>query len=246
MIQDIFPYKFHPEYQPSSIRPGIDYFLCYKKDKVLLKSDTIPHLKDIFHIINTEDLKFLFFIDDIGFYTIEAPLEEFDDFKYTSINIFRKFSPKHLAFAGVTGYHLSIWYASNKYCGACGQKLIHSHTERALICPACSRIIYPNISIAVVVAITNGDEILLSKYPHGLNYALIAGFVETGETLEEACKREVMEEVGLRIKNLKYYGPQPWGFSQTMMIGFFAELDGSNKITLDRNELSEADRKSVV
>jgi len=240
MIQDIFPYKFHPEYKPRMANPDKDYLLCYNKDKVLLKADTIPYVKDILDYVNNEDLQYLFSIDDIGFYSRKLPLDEIDDFKYVSVNTFRKFSPKHLAFAGVTGYHLSIWYAGNKYCGICGKELLHKDNERALICSTCGRVIYPNISMAVVVGIINGDEILLSKYPNGINYALIAGFVETGETLEEACQREVMEEVGLKIKNLKYYGSQPWGFSQSMMIGFFAELDGSNVITLDKNELAEA------
>lgn len=240
MIQDIDPYKFHPEYQPRVANPEKDFFLCYSKDNVLLKDNSIPHVKDVLHVVKLEELQFLFSIDDIAFYSTNSISNESENFRYESINTFRTFLPKYLALAGVTGYHLSTWYAGNKFCGTCGAKLVHKENERALACPACQRIIYPNISIAVIVAITNGDEILLSRYPNRTNYALIAGFVEIGETLEETCRREVMEEVGLKIKNLKYYGSQPWGFSQSLMVGFFAELDGAKEITLDTNELAEA------
>lgn len=238
MIQDIFPYKFYPEYRPRAAKPD-DFLLCYSKDKVLLKSEKLPQIQDVLSLDQT-DLQFLFSVDDIAFYSPQEPLNLGDGFTYASINIFRKFASKHLALAGVTGYHLATWYAGNKFCGACGGKFKHKENERALVCPTCGRIIYPNISIAVIVAITNGDEILLSKYPGRDNFALIAGFVEIGETLEDTCRREVMEEVGLKIKNLRYYGSQPWGFSQSMMVGFFAELDGPKKITLDTNELAYA------
>ena len=96
---------------------------------------------------------------------------------------------------------------------------------------------------AVIVAVTNGDKILLSKYANReyTRYALLAGFTEIGESVEETVRREVMEEVGLHVKNLKYYKSQPWAFSDTLLMGFFAEVEGNDRITLDREELAVAE-----
>jgi NAD+ diphosphatase len=92
------------------------------------------------------------------------------------------------------------------------------------------------------VAIIDGDRLLMARSASGLfrRFSLIAGYVQFGETLEEAVQREAREEVGLRVKNVRYYKSQPWAFSDTEMIGFFAELDGSPEIALDDGELAEA------
>ena len=120
-----------------------------------------------------------------------------------------------------------------------------SERERALVCPECGLTEYPKISPAVIVAIYDGDRLLMSRYRPSPDhqyrgYALIAGFVEIGESFEDTIRREVMEEVGIRVKNIRYYKSQPWAFSDTEMIGFFAELDGDATITLQEDELSEA------
>ena len=111
-----------------------------------------------------------------------------------------------------------------------------------MVCPECKNIEYPKISPAVIVAVTNGNRLLLSRYARGgyRNYALIAGFAEVGETLEDTVRREVMEEVGLKVKNIRYYKSQPWSFSDSLLVGFFAELDGDDTITLEEEELAEA------
>ena len=102
---------------------------------------------------------------------------------------------------------------------------------------------FPKICPAVIVAVTDKDRILMSRYRGRAyrGYALIAGFVEIGETFEETVRREVMEEVGLKVKNIRYYKSQPWSFSGTLLMGFFCELDGEDEtITLEEDELSEA------
>ena len=95
---------------------------------------------------------------------------------------------------------------------------------------------------AVIVGVTNGNQLLLTKYAHRNlpYYALIAGFVEIGETVEECVQREVMEEVGLKVKNIRYYKSQPWGVVQDLLMGFFCAVDGDTTIKLERNELKEA------
>lgn len=150
--------------------------------------------------------------------------------------------PSWLAFAGLTALHLASWYAQHQYCGRCATALEHSTEERALTCPACGQIEYPKISPVVIVAITNGENLLLTKHAHAAykNYALVAGFVEVGETLEEAARREIREEVGLEVKSIQYYKSQPWGLTETLLMGFFSEVEGSPEVTLHDGELSEA------
>lgn len=112
-----------------------------------------------------------------------------------------------------------------------------------LLCPQCGNMVYPRISPAVIIAVTHGNRLLMSKYAQReyKKYALLAGFTEIGETLEETVEREVMEEVGLRVKNITYYKSQPWSFSDTLLMGFFCELDGEEEITLDEEELALAE-----
>ncbi|MCD8069601.1 MAG: NAD(+) diphosphatase [Lachnospiraceae bacterium] len=142
----------------------------------------------------------------------------------------------------MTGWHLYVWYRSNQFCGRCGQRTVRDTKERMLSCPHCGNMIYPRINPAVIVAVTDGDRLLLSRYAGRVHtgYALIAGFVEIGETLEETVAREVMEEVGLKVRNIRYYKSQPWGVDGNVLQGFFCELDGEDHIRLDRRELSMA------
>ena len=117
-----------------------------------------------------------------------------------------------------------------------------SKIERAMVCPACSNTVYPKICPAVIVAIHDGDRLVLTRYKDRpfKHYALVAGFNEIGESIEETVHREVLEETGLRVKNLRFYKSQPWVFTDTLLFGFFAELDGSDKITVQEDELAEA------
>lgn len=95
----------------------------------------------------------------------------------------------------------------------------------------------------MIIGVTHGNKILMSKYAGRdfKEYALLAGFCEVGETIEETVKREVMEEVGLKVKNITYFKSQPWSFSDTLLMGFFCELDGDGTISIDQEELSMAE-----
>ena len=110
-------------------------------------------------------------------------------------------------------------------------------------CPKCNALHYPKISPAVIVAVRNGDKLLMTKYAGRdyKKYALVAGFAEIGETIEETVKREVMEEAGLKVKNIQYYKSQPWSFTDTLLFGFYCEVDGDDSITMDEEELSVAE-----
>ena len=109
-------------------------------------------------------------------------------------------------------------------------------------CANCCNMVYPTIAPAVIVGVTNGDKLLMTRYAAGptKKYALIAGFAEIGETFEETVVREVMEEAGLKVKNIRYYKSQPWPFSGSLLMGFFCELDGPDTIVMYKDELDEA------
>ncbi|MEI3416410.1 MAG: NAD(+) diphosphatase [Christensenellaceae bacterium] len=141
-----------------------------------------------------------------------------------------KGAPAELApwvgFAGVTGWQLGRWEGQHHYCGACGAPMRASQRECALVCTKCGCREYPRINPAVIVAVRDGEDLLMirSQLSTTGRYHLLSGYVEVGETLEQTVEREVMEEVGVRIKNIRYYANQPWSFSDTLMIGFTAKL----------------------
>ncbi len=151
--------------------------------------------------------------------------------------------PKEMCFVLYTAYHLYQWYRDNQFCGRCGRQVTPDAKERMLYCAACGNQIYPKIAPAVIVAVTHGDQILLTKYAgrEYQKYALIAGFTEIGETAEQTVQREVMEEVGLHVNNIRYYKSQPWGVDSNLLIGYFADLEKVETVCLDKNELAAAE-----
>ena len=151
-------------------------------------------------------------------------------------------APAPLPLVAATAAHLFRWYDTTRFCPRCASPLKHAEKERALACPSCGHILYPVIAPCVIVAVTHEDRLLLTRYarPGAKHLVLVAGFIEIGETAEQAAAREVMEETGLRIKNLRYQGSQPWGFSGSLVSAFSAELDGPDTIRLDTSELAEA------
>jgi NAD+ diphosphatase len=133
------------------------------------------------------------------------------------------------------------WDRTHRFCGQCGTATELVPGERARKCPACGHTAYPRISPAIIVLITRGDEVLLARgrnFPSGF-YSTPAGFVEPGETLEEAVAREIKEEVGIDVKDIRYFGSQPWPYPHQMMIGFTATWE-SGDIVIDTNEIADA------
>lgn len=137
--------------------------------------------------------------------------------------------------------HLVHWDRNSTYCGTCGDKQQSSQTEHAKHCARCERTTYPVIAPAVIMRITDGDRILLAhahRMPKGL-YSVLAGFVNPGEALETTVAREVREETGLDIQNIRYFASQPWPFPNALMIGFTADYAGG-VLTVDQHELEDA------
>lgn len=137
--------------------------------------------------------------------------------------------------------HLLDWDRSHRFCGRCGGPMEDKSDERAKHCPACGLVNYPRLNPAVIVAVIKDDQILLARNNRfrGPFYSVLAGFVEPGETLEQCVEREIREEVGLSVKNIRYFGSQPWPFPNSLMVGFTADYAGGS-IVVDNAELMEA------
>lgn len=161
---------------------------------------------------------------------------------FSLISHYRALGPKQTVYACAVGESLTRWYTGNRFCGACGKPMIRSTTERALVCPVCGRTVYPKICPAVIVAVCHGNLLLLTKYAGRSfrRYALVAGFHEIGETIEQTVRREVREETGLEVGNLRFYKSQPWVVTDSLLLGFFADLTGPAAIRLQTDELAEA------
>lgn len=137
---------------------------------------------------------------------------------------------------------LQHWNRQTQFCGACGSHNDVKTDEVAKKCPVCGNVTYPRISPAIIVAVRRGNRLLLAHARHFTEgmYSLVAGFVEPGEMLEHAVAREVMEETGIRVKNIRYWGSQPWPFTDSLMTGFTAEYE-SGDVTPDGVEITDAD-----
>ena len=256
MIQDISPHHldnvFHPGTSPGPdsilfIVSGSDVLACRSEDGI-----SFPRHREVSAAAPSEaspdtgsgaGFTYLFRLDQTDCFWLNAEISCPEKYHFYSLRELRKSGcgPKYLFFAAYTALQLINWYRDNAYCGRCASPTGHSLNERALICPRCLKTVYPRINPAVIVGVTDGDKIVLTKYagrdvPY---YALIAGFTEIGETLEETVAREVMEEVGLRVKNIRYYKSQPWAMADDILMGFYCDVDGDTTIRLDRNELKE-------
>lgn len=166
-------------------------------------------------------------------------ITETDEVRYVDFNIFRSLDPQTASLLTACR-HLWVWYETNRYCGKCASRLAPDQFERALRCPNCGNLLFPTIAPAVIVAITCGDRILLARNVRYQHYALIAGYVEVGETLEHALRREVLEEVGLEIHDVRYLGDQPWGVSGSHMFAFHAKADDHAPLQIQKSELADA------
>ena len=253
MIQDIAPHKLENPYDPQALPEEGSMLFLRKDNKLLMKLIDGDIRFPLYHedgkLAAGSDCVYLFRLDGKSCFWVRQPdqafLEEEEAHQYAWYGLReirgKGLGSQHLMFAAYTALQLISWYEDNVYCGRCASKTVHSKKERAVVCPCCGRTIYPRIVPAVIVGVTDGDRIVLTKYsgrevPY---YALVAGFTEIGETLEETVAREVMEEVGLKVKNIRYYKSQPWAMADDILMGFFCDVDGDRTIKLDTSELKE-------
>jgi NAD+ diphosphatase len=211
MIQDIQPYAFDNTFRHKT--PDARSQILHIRDNAVLIRETEDGIAfPAYGELAPPDTEYtyLFSIDDTIFF-LALPADPQEDYAYAALMEFRGKKPRHLAYAAAVGCQLYDWYSKNRFCGRCSAPMAHDGKERMMRCPRCDNMVFPRISPAVIVGIIDGDRILLTRYSGRLyrRYALVAGFAETGEAIEETVQREVMEEVGLRVKNLRYYKSQP-------------------------------------
>ena len=245
MIQEIAPHRYDNHYEPLSPSPDDRVFL-FSPPKMLAREGEgreirFPRLKDFARLPG--ELIYLFSIDGEKFFLAQPDGEwEAPGFSLLHTGAIRGCTPPELSFAAATAMQLSRWYRDNRFCGRCGGEMARDTKERMLYCPRCKNTVYPKISPCIITGITDGDRILLTKYARsGYNhYALVAGFCEIGESFEETLRREVAEEVGLEVENIRYWNSQPWSFSDSLLAGFFCDVRGSRTPRLVDGELKEA------
>lgn len=247
MLQDLYPHIYHNEIswkQPESE----DYALVYAPDRTVYccvqdGELTLPRIRDIASF-DAGAAQYAFCIDCTAYYLVDAHPEAAAPFSYLPSAQLRSMTAhtSTALFAAAAGESLFRWYSSQQFCGRCSRRMEKSTVERAMVCPACGNTVYPKICPAVIAAVHDGDRLLLTRYRGRAfkKYALIAGFNEIGESIEDTVRREVLEEAGVHVKNLRFYKSQPWVFTDTLLMGFFCELDGSDRITMQESELSEA------
>ena len=220
-----------------------DFCICFSFGNILVgDGDTarFPIYSEVKLMV--EKCVYIFSIDGHKYFLCQLREDEPVGYHLVPMRTFMSLKPKATVYAGMTAFHLYVWYRDTKYCGRCGSPLTHDTKERMMYCDKCKNQIYPKIMPAIIVGVIHEDKILVTKYrgrEYG-GYALIAGFTEIGETAEQTVAREVMEEAGVKVKNIKYFGTQPWGIAQDLLLGYFCELDGEPNIKMDDQELSYA------
>lgn len=186
---------------------------------------------------------FLGLLDGTPCFAVEAPRETTPPggMEFYPLRTLYEHMDEDLFHLAGRALQLLSWDVTHRFCGRCGTALAEAGHEHAKICPNCGQSHYPRISPAVITAILKDGKILLAhsaRFPNKM-YGLIAGFAEAGETLEDCVRRETMEEVGIQLGDIRYFGSQQWPFPNSLMIGFIADYE-SGEITVDGEEIAEA------
>ena len=238
------PVTFAPLIRPQDHDEALTF--VFHRGELLLRNATLalPAPADVaglqlpaerFHALGTMDGRYY------QMAWVDEPLLSGADYGYHGLrSLFGVLDDGFLGLAG-RAFQLGEWARTHRYCGACAHVMQQLEGERCLKCPNCGHSAYPRISPAMMVLIRKGDQVLLAMHTNSpyKRYTALAGFLEAGESVEEAVHREVYEEVGLRVHNLKYFASQPWPFPHSLMIAYTAEyLDGD--IRLDPNEIADA------
>lgn len=232
----------------SAFKTSDAFWLVTYKEKVLIDKEQgkliSGYWSDLasFHAFE-EDVLHIGEVADKGFYLIDIGAQSFDEESFTALSLRALVMQLPQKFFPMVSraWQLSLFLRTHRYCGQCGSKMTRVDWELATHCHNCQHRCYPRISPCIIVAIKHQDKILLARGRHHINnmYSTLAGFVESGETLEQAVHREVMEEVNVKVKNLRYFGSQPWPFPHSLMCGFIADYDEGD-IKVDGDEILEA------
>ena len=255
MLQDLDYGRLENEFRKQAPE-ATDTVICFSDNRVLLarNEDGSWELPKVHQVLDWsadwnrwpgEPFRYVFRLHEVNYFLWMGAAGDCPEtgYGYEMVRMLRQNVTKEVCYCVMTAWHLYNWYRVNRFCGNCATPTVHDGKERMLRCPNCGNMIFPRISPAVIVAVTDGDRLVMTKYAgRGYShYALIAGFTEIGETVEQTVQREVMEEVGLKVKNLRYYKSQPWGVDGNVLMGFYCDLDGDDTIALDETELAVAE-----
>lgn len=212
--------------------------------KLLLINNEVPSYKEVINLdLNFTYLRFIGNIGGTSCFAIDANYGEkyLSSFKFVALRQLYSLLPEYHLNATIYGFQIILWNRKNKYCGRCG-----SPTEENLrntlvkFCSNCNEEYYPKISPSVIVAVIKDNEILLAQHKRVTNgmFTVLAGFVNPGESLEDCIHREIKEETGIEITNIRYFGSQPWPFPDSLMIGFIADY-AKGELKPDKEEITE-------
>ncbi|MCU0587574.1 MAG: NAD(+) diphosphatase [Syntrophobacteraceae bacterium] len=241
--------SFLPAVAPRREPGGPAWWLAFSGERLLARlapsSATVPLLTDGLEAFGLHPVRtqFLGWLDQRPCFSAELPDDTVPPEGWTFQGLRRLFGvlEDDLYSVAVRAKQIVFWDRTHQYCGQCGISTLSMEDERARTCPSCGLASFPRLSPAVIVAVTRGDELLLARaqrFPQGF-YSVLAGYVEPGETLEECVAREVREEVGIEVRNIRYFGSQSWPFPHSLMVAFTAEHAGGD-IRPDPTEIADA------
>ena len=234
---------------PASEARGPAWWFMFSDRKLLLKSDgvsfSIPLLEHGPGELGIEPLRtqYLGRLGEHGCYSAELPeeIDHQDGMVFKGLRALFGTLGEPWYRVAFLGMHLVEWDRTTIFCGQCGAENLYKEDARAKECPKCGLLTFPRISPAVIVAVERDNKLLLARSNRFVTgfYSVLAGFVEPGETIEETVKREIKEEVGIDVRNIRYFGSQPWPFPDSLMIGFTAEYE-KGEIQIDDEEIVDA------
>jgi NAD+ diphosphatase len=235
---------FVPALQPPNEPPRAAVWFPFRGDRLLVRDGALLDYADLAVLgVQFDNGHYLGRLDDLDCYAVELD-ESIDLPADTSVEglraLYGRLPDDYFAIAG-RGVQILLWDQTHRFCGRCGQPTVNAPSERAKLCPQCGLLSFPRLSPAVIMLVRRGDDLLLARnraFADGF-FSVLAGFVEPGESLEQAVAREVGEEVGLEVTDIRYFGSQPWPFPHQLMIGFVATY-ASGEIQLQADELVEA------
>lgn len=239
---------FIPGIAPLTVQPEPSWWFAFVGNKLLVRAEgkvsEIPKLITLAEIgLEPVRTQFLGSLDGQPCYSAELPKDAIAPDGFTLQGLRELYGTLDEDLYALCGRAIQIveWDRTHQYCGHCATPTTQLSHERAKRCPKCGLVNYPRLSPAIIVLVSRGEELLLARaprFPPGM-YSVLAGFVEPGESLEETVVREVREEVGIEVKDIRYFGSQPWPFPNSLMIGFTATY-ASGDIVIEPQELVEA------
>jgi NAD+ diphosphatase len=241
-------FRFIPALHPPDEAPRAALWFPFRGDRLLVREGgehaTLLDYSELVAVgIDFEKAHYLGRLDDLDCYTLELDpsLELPAQSALEGLRaLYGRLADEQYSIAG-RAVQILLWDQTHRFCGRCGQPTVNAPAERAKLCPSCGLLSFPRLSPAVIMLVQRGDDFLLARnraFAEGF-YSVLAGFVEPGESLEEAVAREVREEVDLALKDVRYFGSQPWPFPHSLMIGFTAHY-ASGEIRPQTEEIAEA------